>query len=204
MIMKSDAIISLKIRSMILMTLGFLAGVASAAEYHVDRDQENLVKFISDAPLEDFEGVTDRIDGYVLWKGEDSLVNADFASSQFYFEVELDGLDTGIGLRNRHMRERYLETKKFPFTHYSGSVLSVKKIEPDTYKISTRGVFYIHNVEKEINIEGTAREIGGDFEVSCAFELKLSDFDIEIPKLMFLKIDEVIKVELDFHLKKVN
>ena len=46
-----------------------IAGFLVAGEYHVDKERENQVKFISDAPLEDFEGVTDKIDGYIFWEG---------------------------------------------------------------------------------------------------------------------------------------
>ena len=44
----------------------------------------------------------------------------------------------------------------------------------------------------------------GGYRVKTNFEVKLTDFDIEVPKLMFVKIDETMQLELDFHLKKVN
>jgi hypothetical protein len=34
--------------------------------------------------------------------------------------------------------------------------------------------------------------------VSCAFVVNLTDHDIEIPKVMFLKLAEDIRVEVDF------
>ncbi len=55
----------------ILALMCILSTVALAAEFQVDKSSKNLVKFISDAPLEDFEGKTDKIDGYIFWDGDD-------------------------------------------------------------------------------------------------------------------------------------
>ena len=35
-------------------------------EHQVDKSKKNVVKFISDAPVEDFAGITSSIDGYML------------------------------------------------------------------------------------------------------------------------------------------
>ena len=91
---------------------------------NVDKSAENMVKFISDAPIEDFEGVTSSIDGYLFWEGDD-LLN----QSELYFEVDLNTVDTGIGLRNRHMRENYLHTDKFPKTHFTAKLIKADKVK---------------------------------------------------------------------------
>ena len=55
--------------------VGVLLPPADAAGqgYQVDLGRENRVRFVSNAPLEDFEGVTDRIDGFLFFSGEDGL-----------------------------------------------------------------------------------------------------------------------------------
>ena len=71
----------------------------------MDLKAKNLVAFISDAPIEDIEGVTSAIDGYVIWSGDSLTLDANYESSEVYFEVELAGLKTGIGLRDSHLRD---------------------------------------------------------------------------------------------------
>ncbi|MBN1998224.1 YceI family protein, partial [candidate division KSB1 bacterium] len=88
---------------------------AAAAEFQVDKTQERKVRFISDAPAEDFDGVTEDIDGYALFDEKNPS-----GENEFYFQVQLNSLDTGIGLRNRHMRDNYLETKKYPVAEFKG------------------------------------------------------------------------------------
>jgi len=177
-----------------------------AVEYDVDRDKENSVKFISDAPIEDFEGVTEAIDGYVLWEANSLKVDADYSTSEFYFEVDLESLDTGIGLRNRHMRENYLETDEYRYASYKGKLTNVA-MNPDSsyaYSILSEGTFSVHGVDKNIKVLSKVYAADGGYKVSSEFEIKLSDYDIEIPSLMFMKIDETIQIFLDFHLKKIK
>ncbi|MFP4369895.1 MAG: YceI family protein, partial [Candidatus Kapaibacterium sp.] len=131
----------------------FAAVNLTAGEYHVDTGKDNLVKFISDAPVEEFEGVTDKIDGYLLAAGLDKLEGANF-----YFEVDMNSVDTGIGLRNRHMREDYIHTEKYPYTYYKGKIVEAAKQKGLSYKVKVDGVFFIHGVEKERVIEGIIKK----------------------------------------------
>lgn len=186
----------MKIRYQILIIFLFV-NVFVSAEYHVDKSKDNLVKFISDAPMEDFEGVTDKIDGYIYWEGENFLQN-----SEMYFEVDLNSLDTGIGLRNRHMRENYLETDKFPFTHFTGKLIKAEKLSEKVYQVTAQGKMFIHGVENEMTVEGEIIRQEEGFRIQTNFITPLSDYKIKIPRLMFYKIDENMKVELDFFIMK--
>jgi hypothetical protein len=159
---------------------------------------------MSDAPLEDFEGVTDRIDGFLFLSGEGLGGETELATSEFYFEVDLASLDTGLGLRNRHMRNRYLETDEFPFASFTGRVVLLDADGPGRYRAVTRGTLAIHGVEREREIECAATSHEVRLRLRCAFQVILSDHDIPIPKLMFMKIDEVMELDLDFFLSPTS
>jgi polyisoprenoid-binding protein YceI len=181
--------------------VGVFAAGGVAQEYQVHLQRENRARFVSDAPLEDFQGVTDRIDGFLYLAGEGLSSSSELEESEFYFEVDLASLDTGIGLRNRHMRRNYLETDEHPFASYSGRVTRLDEVvEGGGFRASLSGVFTVHGLEREREIECTARPDRGDLHVRCDFQVSLSDHDIPIPKLMFMKIDEVMEVEVDFFL----
>lgn len=175
------------------------ASISFSAELNVDLSAKNNVKFVSEATLESFEGTTENIDGYLLWSGDD-FTN----ESEFYFEVDLATLDTGMGLRNRHMRENYLETDQFPFAEFSGKIIDVKKISNQEYKIGTKGIFKIHGKQTEMEISGHVIIQDEKYNVKSNFEINLNDYNIKIPKLMFMKINELIKIELNFNLKKTK
>ena len=205
-----------------------------AQEYQVDLTRENQVSFLSDAPLEDFEGVTDRVDGFVFLEGEGLVGGTDLAVSEFFFEVDLASLDTGLGLRNRHMRENYLETEEYPFASFSGRIQALERTGDGGFSVRAKGELSIHGVNQTREIgcrlarvglgttgsagqedpgeqgeqgeleEAEESEAVSDLRVQCAFPVSLSDHGIPIPKLMFMKIDEVMELELDFYLKAVS
>jgi len=185
----------------LLAAVGFGVSSLPAKELQVDKTGKNLVKFTSDAKIESFSGITDRIDGYVLWQGEELKPDATLAGSKVYFEVELNSLDTGIGLRNRHMRENYLETDKFPFAHYTGEIIRVDTVGGGAFTISTTGRLFIHGKEQPVTLTGLVSPEGDHYQVQSKFEVKLPDYDIKVPTLMFLKISETIELELNFTLK---
>lgn len=169
-------------------------------EYNVDtKNKSNLVKFISSAPVEDFEGVTNKIDGYILPEDANNLYNA-----EVYFEVDLNSVDTGIGLRNRHMREDYLHTDKHPFTTFKGKITEVKKINDTDYDVRVSGDIGIHGISKPLVTRGVIKFIKNGININTKFSVKLTDHKIEVPQVMFLKISEEIRLELDFNLKKIQ
>jgi polyisoprenoid-binding protein YceI len=198
-LIKTSAVHSPLVLTAFLLASVVPSGVAGQ-EYHVDLEKENRVRFISDAPLEDFEGVTSRIDGFLFLSGEGLDGETDLESSEFFFEVDLASLDTGIGLRNRHMRDNYLETDEFPFASFAGRVARLEVEDSGLLRVNTRGTFSIHGVERAREIDCSAERIAPSLRVRCAFQVTLSDHEIPIPKLMFMKIDEVMEVDLEFFL----
>ncbi len=173
---------------------------ADAKECNVNTNKKNLVKFISDAPIEAFEGTTDNIDGYINIESFDNI-----DGSELYFEVDLRTLDTGIGLRNRHMRENYLHTEDHPYTHFKGKIIKSEMETKDRAKVTVKGTMHIHGVDKEKTVEGyitTNHE--GSYRINTQFSVALSDYNIEIPQLMFMKIDENMDLVLDYYVMEVS
>lgn len=184
----------------ILSMLFCLSLNAFSTEYNVDtKNKNNSVKFISSAPVEDFEGKTSKIDGYLNTDDANNLYNA-----ELYFEVDLNSVDTGIGLRNRHMREDYLHTDKYPYTSFKGIINEVKKINDLEYDIRVSGDITIHGISKKLVTRGIIKFHKNGINVTSKFSVKLSDYKIEVPQVMFLKISEEIRLELDFNLKKIQ
>ena len=172
--------------------------VAVGQEFHVDLDAENSVRFISQAPIEEVVGVTDRIDGYILLNVPRLEAGSATEGTQLYLEVDLASLDTGLGLRNRHMREYYLEVEEFPYAFFNATIERVEATAAGVFRVMASGVMNIHGVERSVDIPCDVVERGEGYRVQCVFNLLLSDFDIEIPKIMFLKLADEVRLELDF------
>lgn len=190
-------------KSLFISFLLILAIPAFADELQVDKEKQNLAKVIVKAPsfislapvVGDFEGKTERIDGYVFWTGDDMSKD-----SELYFEVDLNALDTGIGLRNRHMRENYLETAKYPFAQFTAKVDQIEKGDENRLLVTASGKMKIHGVEQPLTIEATVTTGEDGYHVQTEFMLKLSDFKID--RGAVFKIGDDITVVLDYYLKK--
>jgi polyisoprenoid-binding protein YceI len=181
-----------------------MPGEAGAQEYQVDRRATNVVRFISRASIEEFEGTTSRIDGYVLLEPPGLAAAGPSDASTMYFEVDLASLDTGIGLRNRHMRDNYLEVGTHPFASFEGKISERVPVENGGYRVTASGTFTVHGVEKERELTCRVDPRGSGLRAQCAFEVLLTDHGIEIPKVMFLKLANEIRLELDFTVAPVG
>ncbi len=168
-----------------------------AAEYYVDKSKkENLVKFTSKMQIEDFDGTTSKIDGY--FKHGEKL-----DGGEVYFEVDMNSVTTGMGLRDRHMRDNYLHTAKYPKTSYKGTISQVAD-KGSYYEVVLDGNMNLHGVYKPKQVKGTIAKGDNSLRIKTNFWVKLPDYNIEIPQLMFAKINENIELNLDFFLKKVK
>lgn len=173
------------------LSLAFL-GAANAATFTITPGSEGtLVVFESKAPMESFTGRTTAITGQITL---DPSALAD--SVPVEVAVDLLQLDTGIELRNQHMRENHLHTERFPRAVFRGAKLlgehpaRLESGQPVTLQIA--GEFECHGVKKPLT---TPVEVKWDAETNrlhfaTTFVVFLADYDIPRPKMLFVKLDE--------------
>tara|TARA_B100001750_G_scaffold9813_1_gene7306 strand:- start:1244 stop:1726 length:483 start_codon:yes stop_codon:yes gene_type:complete len=154
--------------------------------------------------IDEFEGTTGRVDGLVLLNTQELTDRAGGAESEIYFEVDLASLDTGIGMRDRQMRDSYLEVDRYPYAAFGGTIEQVVSLPGGMFQVTTQGILGIHGVEQERALTCNLATVNEGYRVNCSFSVFLSDHDIEIPKLMFLKLNNEIRMELNFILEPVE
>jgi polyisoprenoid-binding protein YceI len=147
--------------------------------------------------METFEGKTSRIDGYIYWEADQITVK-----SAVYFEVDLNSIRTGIGLRDRHMRENYLETDRWPKAFFKGKITHTKDLGNGRKAVHVSGIFSVHGVENPLDLEGTMEFKGDQIIITASFDILLTDYNIKIPKIMFLKLDNEIRIRIRILLEK--
>ena len=174
-----------------------------ADELHVDKAASNRAAFTANFMGETFQGATGKIDGYVFWKSTDTEKGT-FVGSDIYFEVDLGALDTGIDMRNHHMRENYLHTEKYPYAGYKGRIVKSAKQGSREFLVEVEGVMTIHGANKPLAVTGRVGVNGDRYRLTCTFPLGLRDFGIEIPSLMGMKVGEILTMDLDIALIKAK
>lgn len=170
------------------------------------RDGRNVIKFVSKAPLETIEGVTGKIDGSI------EVDPGDVMTAAGQFEVDLTTVKTGIDMRDQHMREQYLHTDTFPKATFKLAKVtksSAKALaDGQPVEITADGELTIHGVTKPVSAVGTvtymkesedtkARLPGDLLHVDVSFPILLSDFNVERPKFVILKVNDKVNLHVD-------
>ncbi|WP_425638856.1 YceI family protein [Algoriphagus yeomjeoni] len=168
----------------LLFIIYFITTVAQAQTFITE---SGYVNFLSKASLNEFNGESDKLNG---------LIDLDKNLLDFY--IDLNTLETGIGLRDKHMRDNYLETDKYPFAEFTGKMNTIPSLSTGSKSsVTAIGTFKIHGVERQIQVKGTlSKNAKGELELEGGFNVLLSDYNIEIPKLVFYELAEKQEVTL--------
>lgn len=132
--------------------------------------------------------------------GESKAVEVKDDGKQIAVAVPLAGLDTGIGLRDQHMKEKYLEVG-----HYPKAELTVARDQlrfPDAgSKVSAeaRGKMKIHGRAKPVSFHYTARSVARGYDVDGKVRLKIPDYGINVPSYLGVTVKPDVDVEVHFH-----
>jgi len=108
------------------------------------------------------------------------------------FDVDLSTLETGMDLRDDHMKNKYLEVTKFP-----KATLKLPKFTPEKSG-SVEGILTLKEVEKPIKIDYTIDSSEGSMTVKTTFELLLTDFKVGIPSFQGITVAKTIKLAVAF------
>lgn len=111
-----------------------------------------------------------------------------------------------LGLMQEHFNENYLESNKFPKSTFEGDIkdFDFNKLTNDFKNYYIQGKLTIKGVTQIVNTEAQLRLIDEKLELKCNFNILLSDFKIKIPRVVFKKIDEKVKINLNFKYEKNN
>jgi polyisoprenoid-binding protein YceI len=182
---------------------------AQAASFTIDDPKgRDSVSFTSDAPIELIVGRTNKITGTV--NIDDNL---DFSKQPFSASVEVDlaSIDTGIPLRNEHMRDNFLETAKYPKAIFKVTAATGKPTilqDGKTIKVNALGEFSLHGktLKRSIPVQVTyfknCPTTEGKFkdcdliQIRSTFPVAFNDYNIKRPEVVFQKLADTVIVTL--------
>ena len=119
--------------------------------------------------------------------------------------VDLRTLDTGIGLRNEHLREKYLEVNKgtgFETATLSAiELMGLSPVAPEG-KGSFSGLLTVHGVAKAVTGAVDVRRAASGLRVEASFRLDLSDYGIAKPRYLGIGVTNTVQVEVAFDVSR--
>ena len=174
-------------RALAVLGVMFVLQPSAAQEFMTEAGH---AEFTSSVPLHTFTGESDHLVGRI-----------DLSENVVDFYLDLTTLETGIGKRDKDMRET-LETDEYPFAEFFGELDS--PIDRSVYEAQpaiATGTFTIHGVSREITVNGTVTPQEDGLQLEASWTLRLEDYDIEPPSLLVFKVDEEQKIRISAFLK---
>ncbi|MDX1439557.1 MAG: YceI family protein, partial [Rubricoccaceae bacterium] len=158
----------------------------SQAEAQTYGTQRGTVEFTSSVPLHTFTGTSTHLTGEI---------NLETNTVDFY--VDLETLETGIGRRDRDMRET-LETDEYPFAEFTGRLTTAFSRQANgPQRARVEGTFTVHGVSRALTVSGTLENVGSQIRMIANWELRLDDYNIEPPRLLVVRVDEVQAIHVN-------
>jgi polyisoprenoid-binding protein YceI len=191
----------MKIRSLsslALIALAAFAGAQSKSFKVGGNDARQLATVESDTTFETFTGRTHKVVGQISFDPAKK-------SGSARLEVDLNTVDTGIALRDDHMRsEGWLDTAKYPKAIFETT--SVKFLKGDEYEV--KGKFTMKGVTKDVttrvkvrylpeSAETRSKRFEGDIlHIAGKIPVKLADYGVIIPAPGKGKVAETVTISI--------
>ena len=115
--------------------------------------------------------------------------------------VDLRSVDTGIALRNDHLKEKYLEVDKgagYDQAVLSDVVLQGLNADAPAGKGSFTGSLTLHGVKKTVTGPVEIRQAGTGWRVRASFPLNLPDYNIDKPRYLGVGVKDTVQVSVTF------
>jgi polyisoprenoid-binding protein YceI len=167
---------------------------ADSRTYQIAHDSKNVVEFHAEDTYDSFDGRTNKVTGAIT--ADPSTPSA----AMVEVSVDMASLDTGNSLRNREMRELYLDTKEHPTAKFkSVSVVAPDAIAPNQpAEIKVTGDFTLHGVTRRMVIPVRVVLIpDGRVHATSMFIVHMPDFGISVPRNILVTVDNNVPVRLD-------
>ncbi len=152
--------------------------------------ESSTVMFFSKATVEDISA-----------RNEKSLCLLEVATGNIAFSIPIREFQFDKSLMQEHFNEKYMETEKFPKSTFQGKLIGYSQEIKGAQQAHAQGKLTIHGVAKEVDIQGTVTFDQNHMTLASKFVVRLEDYNIQLPQILWQNIAETIEVSLDFTLK---
>lgn len=174
-------------KRILFLSLIIISGTAHAQKYVAEK---SFVSFFSDALLEDITADN---------KKATSIINAE--TGDIAFSIPIKEFKFAKSLMQEHFNEKYMESEKYPKSTFQGKLNGFDLKAGGVQTVKAIGKLTIHGVTKDVEIPGTIEVKENKLFAKSKFKVKVADYKVEIPQLVFQNIAEEVEVTVDFTYK---
>ena len=151
------------------------------------RSEKGLISFFSDGAIEDI--LAENYAAGSLFDG---------STGEMVFIVPILEFRFPKSLMREHFNEKYMETEKYPKSTFQGKISGFNLNSSGEQKVKAVGKLTMHGVTKEVSVPGTVEFVNGKAIVKARFIIRLQDYNIKIPTLVWQNIAEEVELKVDF------
>ncbi len=104
-------------------------------------------------------------------------------------------------LMEEHFNENYIESNKFPKATFTGVITDIKNIDlhkDGNYTVNVSGKLTLHGITKDVKTTSVINVSNGALSnAKTSFNIKLSDFGIDIPGAVRDKVASDAKIDVN-------
>ncbi|MBK5278018.1 MAG: YceI family protein [Bacteroidia bacterium] len=152
--------------------------------------ESSSVSFFSDGAIEDISAQNSKAV---------SIFNS--TTGDIVYSIPIKDFEFEKSLMKEHFNEKYLETEKFPKATFQGKISGFTIASAGEQIAKAAGKLTIHGVTKEIEVPGTVEIAKGKLVMKSKFMVKLEDYSIAIPQLLWQNLAEEVEVKIEFTYK---
>ena len=105
-----------------------------------------------------------------------------------------------IPMMEKHFNDNYMESADYPKATFKGIIegfnWNIIGTAPKEFKLN--GTLKLHGKSKKIGTIAILRKVDGRLEIMADFDIRLRDFNIEIPEMLCMKVSETVNVKTLF------
>jgi polyisoprenoid-binding protein YceI len=114
--------------------------------------------------------------------------------------VPLANLSTGIGLRDHHMREKYLEVPKYPVATLTIAKSALRfPAASGQATADVPGTLQLHGQTKPVTVHYDAKGDSANVTAHGTFHVNMNDFGITVPVYLGVTVKPDVEVSASFH-----
>jgi len=150
--------------------------------------QSGETNFFSETPVENISGTNNTV-GAIL----------NTATNEIAVSMKMTAFNFPNKLMQEHFNENYMESEKFPTGIFKGKIVEIIDYTKNgTFDVTAKGQLTLHGITQARDLKGKLTIENQKINLVCGFDVKLTDHKIEVPKLVFAKISEIISVKSKF------
>jgi len=178
------------IRILLVAIVLFPLGGYAQKRYFSERSS---ITFFSEGVIEDIKATNTKVTSiFDLASGEVAYL---LSPKDFQFEKKLMQV---------HFNEKYMESEKYPKSTFQGKIVGYDAANGQLQQVKALGKLTIHGVTRDVDMPGTLHIEGNTVNLKSQFVVKLVDYNIKVPQIVWQNIAQQVEVTVQFLYRPVT